>query len=119
VRCSPAVTPDTVIAGDASGRVTALSVETGAERWATELGDEVSGSPAVAGDLLFVASVDGSLRALDVGTGQERWREKTAFGVYSSPAIAGEMVYIAMGYYDVWAFGHEPETMAPGAEALQ
>jgi outer membrane protein assembly factor BamB len=89
-------------------------LDTGLQKWAVELGDEVSGSPAIAGDLVFVGSVDGSLRALDVNTGEERWREKTAFGIYSSPAIAGDMVLVAMGYYDVWAFGHEPETMAPG-----
>jgi len=116
VRCSPAITDDSVIVGDATGRVVSLAAESGHQRWAAELGEEISGSPAVAGDLVFFASVDGSLRALDVNTGQERWREKTAFGVYSSPAIAGETVLVGMGYYDLWAFAHEPETMAPGAE---
>ncbi|MBM3472375.1 MAG: hypothetical protein FJX75_03775 [Armatimonadetes bacterium] len=116
VRCSPAVTDEVVIAGDGSGRVVSLSVETGGENWTVELGDEASGSPAVAGDHVLVGSVDGSLRALSVATGEERWREKTAFGIYSSPAIAGETVLVAMGYYDLWAFGHEPEPMAPGAD---
>ncbi|MBM3497855.1 MAG: hypothetical protein FJX74_04205, partial [Armatimonadetes bacterium] len=117
VRCSPAVAEETVIAGDGLGRVVALSRETGGELWSASLGDEVSGSPAIAGDLVFVGSVDGSLRALDMANGDERWRERTAFGIYSSPAIAGETVLAAMGYYDVWAFGHEAETVAPGAES--
>lgn len=116
VRCSPAVTDEVVIAGDGSGRLVALAVCDGAEHWGTELGDEVSGSPAVAGDLVFVGSVDGSLRALDIRTGEEKWREKTAFGIYSSPAIAGEMVLVAMGYYDLWAFSHQPETLAPATD---
>jgi outer membrane protein assembly factor BamB len=116
IRCSPAVAEDTLIAGDGHGRVVALARDGGHEVWSVSLGDEVSGSPAIAGDLVFVGSVDGSLRALDMASGEERWREKTAFGIYSSPAIAGELILVAMGYYDVWAFGHEPEKMAPGSE---
>ncbi|MGQ9730977.1 MAG: outer membrane protein assembly factor BamB family protein [Candidatus Zipacnadales bacterium] len=115
VRCSPALTEEIVIVGDESGRVLCLSVSSGEPQWEVTLNDEVSGSPAIAGDLVFLGSVDGALRALDVRTGEERWQEKTAFGVYSSPAIAGEMVLVGMGYYDLWAFAHKPETMAPGA----
>jgi outer membrane protein assembly factor BamB len=64
-----------------------------------------------------VGSVDGSLRALDLTSGEEKWKVKTAYGIYSSPAIAGDMVYVGMGYYDLWAFAHEPDIAAPGADA--
>lgn len=117
VRSSPAVTEAAVIIGDASGRLAALSAETGQTIWEQELGEEISSSPAAVGDLVLVGCVDGSLRALELTTGDEKWKEKTAYGIYSSPAIAGDMVYVGMGYYDLWAFAHEPDTLAPGADA--
>ncbi len=117
IRSSPALTETAVIVGDGSGQLAALSADTGESLWRQDLGEEINGSPAVAGDLVFVASVDGSLRALDLGTGDERWREKTPYGIYSSPAIGGDFVYVGMGYYDLWAFAHEPDTIAPGADA--
>lgn len=119
VRSSPALAEGAVITGDASGRLTALSAETGEKAWERELGEEISSSPAVVGDLVLVGCVDGSFRALELTAGEEKWKEKTAYGIYSSPAIAGDMVYVGMGYYDLWAFAHEPDTVAPGADAEQ
>jgi outer membrane protein assembly factor BamB/HEAT repeat protein len=116
-RSSPAVTDEVVIVGDAKGQVAALTTEVGNRLWQSATGEEVSGSPAVAGDLVLVGSADGSLRALDLRTGEERWKERTAYGIYSSPAIAGDMVFVGMNYYDVWAFAHEPNIVAPGADA--
>jgi outer membrane protein assembly factor BamB len=99
--------------------VLTLSLETGEEIWQQQLEDEISSSPAVVGDLVVLGSVDGSLRALNLATGNEEWKHKTAYGIYSSPAVAGDMVYVGMGYYDLWAFANEPETIAPGADADQ
>jgi outer membrane protein assembly factor BamB/HEAT repeat protein len=119
IRSSPAVTEAAVVIGDGQGRVLTLSLETGEEIWQQQLEDEISSSPAVVGDLVVLGSVDGSLRALNLATGNEEWKHKTAYGIYSSPAVAGDMVYVGMGYYDLWAFANEPETIAPGADADQ
>ena len=105
-----------MILGDGAGTALALAPETGEIIWSVVMPEEVTGSPAVVGELVFLGSADGSLRALDVETGEERWKEQTAYGVYSSPAIAGDMIVIGMGYYDLWAFAHDADSVAPGED---
>nr|MBA3457136.1 PQQ-binding-like beta-propeller repeat protein [Deltaproteobacteria bacterium] len=61
---SPVITGDIVWAVDTSGRLTALSLESGNPVWGAELHGPVLAGLATSGDWLIIAAFDGTVRAL-------------------------------------------------------
>ncbi len=99
----PILTADTVYLTRAQfGRVVALDLATGRERWTRDLETPIAstcggshhvgiwGSAALAGDTLYVAAPDGALHALAAADGSERWRASVA-----DPSPDGEMIVTA------------------------
>ena len=77
-----------VFGGNMGGRVFAVDLVTGKEKWGVATGKGiVNSTPLVAGDTLFVGSGDGCLYALDPVTGAEKWRFQTAGPVRTSPRL--------------------------------
>jgi len=89
-----------------AGRLRALDLQTGADRWSFPLpGDWTVSSPALAGGKVLIGTGDGRLYALDVA-GTECWRFEIgpallAFYPYSrtwnpvaTPAVSGHTVYV-------------------------
>ncbi len=64
---SPVVTGDLVWIGRPDGKLVALDVADGAERFSTQLGAPIVSAPAPAGGYLVVATYDGSVHALGAG----------------------------------------------------
>ncbi len=68
-------------------RVHALDPQTGAERWATDLGASVGAPPLLSEGRLYVGTFGNEVVALDSGTGEVLWRSQTEDWVWSTPAI--------------------------------
>lgn len=84
---------DKVIFGNRSGKIIALSQETGKEIWTYETGGPVFTEPAVDGDRVYVTSTDSCLYCLDLGTGEKQWRYKTKAAIVAHPVVNDGKVY--------------------------
>jgi outer membrane protein assembly factor BamB len=99
----PAIEGDTVYVGSADGRLYAVAIPTGKERWRYVAEEDLTTRPAVAHGLVFVASQQDTLFAVEAATGTWRWHHRgekksaagyTIFGAAS--AIAGpDTVYVS------------------------
>jgi outer membrane protein assembly factor BamB len=112
----PAIEGDTVYAGSSDGRLYAIGLATGKERWRYDAKEELATRPVVAGGTVYVASLQETLFALDAGTGAWKWqhrREKpqgfTIRGA-AAPAVGGGRVYA--GYADGTVAALDPATGA-------
>jgi outer membrane protein assembly factor BamB len=70
------IAQDTVYVGSSDGRVYALDLVTGAQRWRYAVNEEVGTTPAVSGGALFVSTLGDTLVALDAATGAFRWHHR-------------------------------------------
>ncbi len=87
------------IVGDYDGKVHALDVRTGKERWQVDVGGQLYAGIAAQDGRLFVASSTGkNLTALRLDTGKQIWQESLHDFAYSGPAVAGNVV--VAGSYD-------------------
>jgi len=108
---SPALVDETVLVGGSDGRVHALNLTSGEERWNTTLIEHpmfsgITSSPKVEYDLAYVGTFNesggpGEVVALWVSNGSIAWRHLTASIDFSSPAVSGGSVYVGvMGRYN-------------------
>jgi hypothetical protein len=107
---------DTVYAGSSDGRIYAIGLATGKERWRYDAKEELATRPAVSGGTVFVASLQETVFALDAGTGAWKWqhrREKpqgfTIRGA-AAPVVGEGKVYA--GYADGTVVALDPATGA-------
>jgi len=80
---------DTLVVGDADGRVAALSAASGARKWVRTLGGAVSATAMISGATVYVASGD-SLDAVRLSTGAAVWSYKTSGPITDTPALTGK-----------------------------
>lgn len=97
----PAVVGDTVYVGSSDGRLYAVAVQNGKERWRYQTEEDLSTRPAVADGLVVVASLQDTVFAVDARTGAWKWHHRretkpglTIFGAASVRAGTGA-VYAA------------------------
>jgi len=96
---TPAVFQDLCYVAAYSGRVYALNIITGRERWVYPkegyMGAIVA-SPVVAGDTIYVSSSDGKVHALDATYGELKWSsEPLGEKLWITPAIEGDTIYVS------------------------
>ena len=94
IASTPAIWKDLAIVGDASGKVYALSLQSGKVQWTFKTQNAVYSTPDVSGNLVVLASTDGTVYALRASNGKEAWRYSTDRPIVASPRIAEGMVYI-------------------------
>jgi len=94
IRIEPVQSDDVLYVCDTRGRVRALTVPTGKERWLAELKLEVSGAVGVGDGLVLVATRKGEVAALDKNTGQEQWRVTVSSEVLAPPAADSGVVVV-------------------------
>lgn len=94
---SPAVADGTVYVPDTDGRLRALALADGSERWATDAGDGVA-----AADGAVYAGGD-RLVALDPADGSERWTVESDEGTFGTPAVGDGAVYVGGNWADLSA----------------
>jgi outer membrane protein assembly factor BamB len=113
----PVVEGDTVYVGSAGGRLLAVAIPNGKERWTYKSEEDLSTRPAVAHGSVYVASMQDTVYCVDAASGAWRWHHRraqkgegfTIFGAAS--AIAGpDAVYAA--YSDGFAAALDPATGA-------
>jgi outer membrane protein assembly factor BamB len=118
----PAIDGDTVYVGTTGGRLLAVALPNGRERWRHEADEDLSTRPAIAHGAVFVASQQDTVFAVDAATGARRWHHRresdarfTIFG--AAAAVAGpDAVYAA--YSDGYAAALDPSTGAARWERL-
>jgi Icc-related predicted phosphoesterase len=93
VASAPSVWKNLAIFGDASGTVTAVSLDSGKPEWRFRTRNAVYTTPAVNGDKVFVTSTEGRIYALNAGTGRKQWSTPLRRPVVASPLCAGDRVY--------------------------
>lgn len=81
----PIVAAGTVYANDHDGRVLALDLATGKERWRLEFEAGFVAPPAYHNGVVYVGDYDGTLRALDAADGTEKWHYETGLQIDASP----------------------------------
>ncbi len=72
----PAIDGGTVYAGSSDGRLYAVALATGKERWRYDAKEELGTRPAVVGGTLYVASLQDTVFALDAKTGAWKWHHR-------------------------------------------
>ncbi|MFC7705050.1 PQQ-binding-like beta-propeller repeat protein [Plastorhodobacter daqingensis] len=128
----PVVQGETVFVGNASGRVMALDLATGAQRWAAREG--AYGPVWPAGDSLFLVSDEGQLVRLDASSGARIWaadlpyftdtreRRRNEIVAHYGPVLAGGRLWLAgndgmLRAFDPVAGGLVTEVAIPGGAA--
>jgi outer membrane protein assembly factor BamB len=112
----PAIDGDTVYAGSSDGRLYAVALPTGKERWRYDAKEELATRPAVAGGSVYVTSLQDTLFAVDARTGAWRWQHrreaKEGFTIRgaASAVVAGASVFAAYSDGNVTAL--DPATGA-------
>lgn len=91
---TPAYMNGLVIFGNSTGKVEALSAETGESIWTFNTEGAIYSSPAAYGNSVILGSGDGKIYSLDTATGKLNWETKTGHSVLGSPLVQDEVVYI-------------------------
>lgn len=120
----PAISGDTAYVGSADGRLYAIAIPTGRERWRYKAEEDLTTLPAVAHGAVFVSSLEDTLFCVDAASGAWKWHHRretkavsgfTIFG--AAAALAGpDAVYAA--YSDGFAAALDPATGAARWEKL-
>jgi eukaryotic-like serine/threonine-protein kinase len=74
---SPAVFRNTVYIGSGDGRLYALDLQTGAERWLFDAQSPIPSTPAVGDNRVYFGTRNGTYYAVDATNGTLRWQFKT------------------------------------------
>ncbi len=89
-RLQPAISGDDIYVASANGLVEALTLQSGATVWSTNLDTEITAAIAVHGSKGFVATANGDVIALNINDGSEAWRKNIKAEVLSVPVIQGD-----------------------------
>ncbi len=98
IKGSVAKSGDSIVFGDYSGTIYAVSASTHELIWHNRVGKRLYGGPGISGNTVVIGDVGGAVIAVDLRDGHRLWRHPTGDAVYSSPAIAKGKVFI--GSYD-------------------
>jgi outer membrane protein assembly factor BamB len=115
---TPVVEGDTVYVGTTGGKLHAVAIPTGKQRWAYQSEEDLSTRPAVAHGSVYVASLQDTVFCVDAASGQWKWHHRRAqkgegFTIFgAAAAVAGpDAVYAA--YSDGFAAALDPATGSP------
>lgn len=104
IKTTPMVIPerDLLVFGAWTGKVYALSEESGARLWQHQAGGRLMGSTAysAARGMIYVGSPLGQLHALRVTDGALIWTAALPARIYSSPAVSGDGEAVVFGATD-------------------
>jgi outer membrane protein assembly factor BamB len=127
----PTVEGDTVYVGSAGGKLRAIAIPTGKERWAYRSEEDLSTRPAIAHGAVYVSSLQDTVFCVDAASGAWRWHHRRTqkgegFTIYGAAAAAAGPDAVYAAYSDGYAAALDPKTgtprwerqVAPAAEHL-
>ncbi len=82
-----------VIFGNRSGKIIALSLESGEELWSYQTGGPIFTEPAFDSTLVYVTSTDSMLYCLNYETGEKVWSYKALAPIVAHPVLHNKKVY--------------------------
>ena len=113
----PIAAGDFLFAAGADGRVRAIGVQDGVERWMFQTAAPIKSSPTVWNGRLYVGSGDGYAYCLEAATGRPLWRFRAApverhimvYGKLSStwPVNSGVTIYEGIAYFAAGIIDHD------------
>lgn len=101
---SPVHAAGVIYAASPDGRLLAIELETGQERWSLRGGPRFSSTPGVGDGLLAIGTLDGEVVAYELSDGRERWRASVSSEVIAAPAIDDGIVVVRVHDGRVFAF---------------
>ena len=108
---SPAISGETLIAGDLIGRLIALSRDGGEVLWTTApFGGAIYGAVSANGESAFAALASGVVVAVGVEDGSLLWSYETGGAIYGGATLAGDSVFVAS--LDDWVYSIDAESGA-------
>jgi outer membrane protein assembly factor BamB len=112
VQSTPAIAAGTVYVGSKDGRLYALDLATGKQRFRYEAGGEIRSSPAVRGGVVYFGDESGTFHAVDAKTGARRWTFEAGGAVTSSPnfTVYGKTSRALFGSYDNFLYAVDAAT---------
>ncbi|MEM1165696.1 MAG: PQQ-binding-like beta-propeller repeat protein [Planctomycetota bacterium] len=106
-RSKPAIINNLAVVGSRSGRVAAIDINRGFDRWAYDLDGEVKMPPVQVGDSFAFVSAGGQVVVLGPD-GSSRGRRTDLFGPPGAPpATDGTLLYVASRGQSLWALETE------------
>lgn len=84
-----------VFFGCADSKMYGLDIETGKERWITELGNEISSSPTIFGKYLLIGCDDGNLYCVNKLSGKIATKYVVGSPILTPPAVLDNMVLVS------------------------
>lgn len=104
----PAVAGGSVYTADRNGRVIALDVTNGSERWSVRDKDRlISGGPGVGSGKVFVGTSEAEVVARDAESGKKLWVAKVSSEVLAAPRAADGVVIVRTGDGNIYALDAE------------
>ncbi|HET8752963.1 MAG TPA: PQQ-binding-like beta-propeller repeat protein [Salinimicrobium sp.] len=91
---TPAYAEGLVIFGNSTGKIEALTEETGEVEWTFQTEGGVFSSPAVYKENVIFGSGDGNIYSLKSKNGNLNWKSETEASVLGSPLVENRVVYI-------------------------
>ncbi len=113
----PAVDGDTVYVGTSGGRLHAVGIRNGKERWSYRTEEDLATRPAVAHGAVYVASLQDSVHCVDQGSGAWRWHHRRepkgeGFTIYGAAAVVAGADAVYGAYSDGFVAALDPKTGA-------
>ena len=100
----PLIDGDTVYAACKDGRLYAVGLTTGKERWRYEAHEQLGTRPALLDGLIFVASLQDTVYAVDARTGAWKWHHRRdpreGFAVAGAASVAAADGLVHAGFSD-------------------
>lgn len=113
----PAVDADTVYAGCNDGRLYALALANGKERWRYDAKEEMGTRPLVADGTVFIASLQDTVFAVDARTGAWKWHHRReprqGFTIRGAASVVGGPGVVYAGYSDGFVAALDSATGQP------
>jgi len=103
VSSAPAIVDGAAIFGLDDGRVLAISLRTGEQKWSFNSGSAVVSAPSVSGQMVYFGTSTGTLYAIDIPSGQAMWIYETGERIASSPLLAEGAVFFSSDTGSVYA----------------
>jgi outer membrane protein assembly factor BamB len=113
----PTIEGDTVYVGSTGGRLRAVAIPTGKERWSYRVEEDLATRPAVVHGSVYVASLQDTVYSVDAGSGAWRWHHRRepkgeGFTIFGAAAVVAGADAVYGAYSDGFVAALDPKTGA-------